>query len=288
MAMNLLDNNHFEPIYTGWQTEYAGFFLVIIFWILTIQYTTKLLRQNQQLTLHLEESVEKRTAELNAVLQERKAFFSDLAHNLKAPMSSIQGFTELISRQNIYLDNELMGYFLKIREANTELSRRMEVLGELNAFDKLTPEASALDVNELLDLVYANNEPEASISGIHLSVGKLECSASIFAPKQRLLLLFENLIYNAFSFTPEDGRITIQPRLEKGEVIITVSDTGSGIAPEHLPHIFERFYMHRDDNSSGSGLGLYMVQLTMTELGGQISVDSVVGEGTTFTLYFPC
>ena len=287
MAMNLFDNNRFEPIYTGWQTEYAGFFLVIIFWILTIRYTRELLRQNQQLTLHLEDSVEKRTAELNAVLQERKAFFSDLAHNLKAPMSSIQGFTELITRQDIYLDSELMGYFSKIKEANTELSRRVGVLGELNAFDKLSQEPSYLDVNELLSLVYDNNEPEASISGIHLVVQKLEHPANIYAPKRKILLLFENLIYNALSFTPEDGSITIQPRLDKNQVVITVSDTGSGIAPEHLPHIFERFYMYREDKSLGSGLGLYMVQLTMTELGGHISVDSVVGEGATFTLYFP-
>lgn len=287
MAMNLFDNNRFEPIYTGWQTEYAAFFLVIIFWVLTVRYTRELLRQNQQLTLHLEEAVEKRTAELNAVLQERKAFFSDLAHNLKAPMSSIHGFTELITRQDIYLDNELKEYFSKIREANDELSRRVEVLGELNAFDKLTHEASSLDVNELLALVYANNEPEASISGIHLLVEQLECPAHIYAPKQRLLLLFENLIYNAFSFTPEDGSITVHPRLDNGCVVITVSDTGTGIAPEHLPHIFERFYMYRNDTSSGSGLGLYMVHLTMTELGGHISVDSVVGKGTTFTLYFP-
>ena len=287
LVINLLDNNHFEPIYTGWQTEYAGFLLVFVFWALIVQHTRELLNQNRQLTLHLEEAVQQRTTELNMVLQERKAFFSDLAHNLKAPMAAIQGFTSLILRENVYLDSELKENLSKIDLANTELSRRMQVLGELNAFDKLTEQSVLLNIDELLTQVYVDNAPEASISGILLLVEKLNQPVAILAPRTKTLLIFENLIYNAFSFTPEDGSITIQPKLEGNEIVITVSDTGVGISPEHLPHLFERFYVGREDRSAGSGLGLYIVRLTVTELGGSISVQSTPGQGTNFTLRFP-
>lgn len=287
MMVNLLDNNRFEPIYTGWQTEYAGFFMVIVFWVLTVQHSKQLLQQNRKLTAHLEEEVQHRTAELHAVLEERKAFFSDLAHNLKAPMAAIQGFTDLIMQGNLYLDVELRGHLGKINNANAELSRRMQVFSELNAFDKLTEPLQLLDVDELLSQVYTDNEPEAAISGVLLRVDPLQLPVRIYAQRQKLLLLFENLIYNALSFTPEDGRITLIPRLEEHWLIIEVTDTGCGIAPEHLPHLFERFYVARENREGGTGLGLYIAQITAEELGGSISVRSTLGKGTVFTIRLP-
>lgn len=287
MVVNLLDNNRFEPIFTGWQTEYAGFFLVLLFWLLTVGHVKELLRRNLLLTEHLEEEVQHRTAELHAILDERKAFFSDLAHNLKAPMAAIHGFTDLIIRGNLYLDEDLKGYIDKISGANEELCRRMQALGDLNAFDKITESLQPLDVDELLSQVYTDNEPEAAISGIVFQVGKLDKPASVHAQRKKLLLLFENLIYNAFSFTPENGSITVLPRLEGDMVVIDLSDTGTGIAPEHLPHVFDRFYVGRENKKEGSGLGLYIAQITVDELGGSISVDSTVGMGTTFTIQLP-
>lgn len=287
LTVNLLDNNRFEPIYTGWQTEYVGFLLVLLFWLLTILHVKDMIHRNVLLTERLEEQVAKRTAQLHTVLDERKTFFSDLAHNLKAPMVAIHGFTDLILRGNIYLDDDLRGYMDRINGANEELCRRMQALGDLNAFDKIQEQPEYLDVDELISLVYTNNEPETTISGILLNIKKIGVPVFIYGTKQKLLLLFENLIYNALSFTPEDGMISISPRLERNEVIIDVTDTGTGIAPEHLPHIFERFYMARENKNEGSGLGLYIVQITVAELNGSISVKSTVGEGTTFTIRLP-
>lgn len=287
MVVNLLDNNRFEPIFTGWQTEYAGFFLVLLFWLLTVRHIKELLQKNLLLTEHLENEVQHRTAELHGVLTERKAFFSDLAHNLKAPMAAIHGFTDLIMRGNLYLDQDLRGYLDKINGANEELCRRMQALGDLNAFDKITEAPQLIDVDDLLSQIYTDNEPEAAISGILFQVEKLNQPISVYAQRKKLLLLFENLIYNAFSFTPEDGSITVSPLLENGTVIVYVSDTGTGIAPEHLPHIFERFYVGRKNKNEGSGLGLYIAKITVEELGGSITVDSTVGKGTVFTIRLP-
>ena len=287
MVSNLLDNNQFEPVYTGWQTEYSGFILVIVFWILTVRHISRVLKQNQALTEHLEDQVQKRTRELHAVLDERKAFFSDLAHNLKAPVVAIHGFTDLILRGNLYLDDDLKEYLDKISSENEELCRRMYVLGDLNAFDKITEPRELIEINGLLSQVSHDNEPEACISGIELRVEKLEDQAFILAQKRKLLLLFENLIYNAISFTPEDGVITISPCLDQDGVTIRVSDTGMGIEPEHLPHIFERFYSGRPDASESSGLGLYIARIIVEELGGSIHAESVKGQGSVFTVRIP-
>lgn len=287
IVVNLLDNNRFEPIFTGWQTEYAGFFLVLLFWLQIVWHVKELLRRNLLLTEHLEDEVQRRTHELHTVLDERKAFFSDLAHNLKAPMAAIHGFTDLIMRGNLYLDNDLRGYLDKINGANEELCRRMQALGDLNAYDKITEPPQQIDIDNLLSQIYADNEPEAAISGILFHVEKLNEPIFIYAQRKKLLLLFENLIYNAFSVTPEDGSITVSPRMEDGLLVITVSDTGTGITPEHLPHVFERFYIGRENKSEGSGLGLYIAQITVDELGGSIAVDSTVGIGTVFTIRLP-
>ena len=163
----------------------------------------------------------------------------------------------------------------------------MYVLGDLNAFDKITEPRELIEINGLLSQVSHDNEPEACISGIELRVEKLEDQAFILAQKRKLLLLFENLIYNAISFTPEDGLITISPCLDQDGVTIRVSDTGMGIEPEHLPHIFERFYSGRPDASESSGLGLYIARITVEELGGSIHAESVKGQGSVFTVRIP-
>lgn len=286
--VNLLDNNHFEPIYTGWQTEYAGFLLVLIFWLMILWHIRALRLQNRQLTVHLEDLVQQRTAELHAVLEERKSFFSDMAHNLKAPVAAIHGFISLILQGNLYLDEELREHLTQISSENAELQRRMEALSGLNAFDKLVEPSEVIEVDDLLRQVQLDNEPEACISGIHLEVGLLGVPAAVTAQRKKLLLLFENLLYNALSFTPEDGSITITPRLEGDAVVIEVADTGCGIAPEHLPHIFERFYSVRSHKNEGSGLGLYIAKLTVEELGGTIAATSAPGDGTLFVLRLPC
>lgn len=285
--VNLLDNNRFEPIYAGWQTEYAGFLLVLIFWGMVLWHIRALRLQNQQLTEHLEDLVQKRTEELGTVLEERKNFFSDMAHNLKAPIAVVHNFIALIRDGNLYLDDELRDYISQIESGNTELQRRVESLSALNSFDRINVAKEWLDVDALLQIVFRKNEPEVGVMGIHFQVNALGQPAAIFAQREKLLILFENLIYNAISFTPADGSITITPWLNGDRVVIEVADTGSGIAPEHLPHIFDRFYTVREKRSEGSGLGLYICKLTVEELGGSISASSIRGKGAVFTLSLP-
>lgn len=287
LLINLLNNNRFEPIYAFWQNEWTGLLLVCFFAVLMVRHNRDILLKNKQLVAHMEELVQERTRELNTVLEERKRFFDHMAHNLKAPITAVHGFIGLIRESNLYLDDELREYIRLIEEENDEVRRRVQSLSALHAYDAVTAPREALNVDELLAQVYAQNAPEASAAGIHFTVNRLGQSASILAQREKLFTLFENLIYNALAFTPSDGSITITPSLHEAHVIIDVSDTGCGIAEEHLPHIFEQFYSARPSKNEGSGLGLYIVKLSAEELGGTATVISSSDAGTTFRLCLP-
>ena len=104
--------------------------------------------------------------------------------------------------------------------------------------------------------------------------------------EDRLRTALENLCYNALSFTPEDGVITLALRREGQLAAITVRDTGHGIPPEDLPHVFTRGFTRRDDNS-GDGLGLYIVRTVALEHNGSVDAVSQPGKGSLFTLRLP-
>lgn len=287
LLSNILDNNLYEPVYTGWQTEYAGLLLVIMFAVFMIRRNAAILKENKLLTTHLEEQVTARTQELQAVLDERKNFFSDMAHNLKAPITAIHGFITLIREGNVRVDDELHGYISLIESENLEMRRRVQSLNTLNAFDRINGPMECIAVDDLLTWVYDYNEPEASAAGIHFQVDRLDSPVQIYGQREKLCTMFENLIYNAISFTPMEGTIHIIPAIEGHSVSITVRDSGCGITSEHLPRIFDRFYSARDNKQEGSGLGLYITRITAEELGGSIHAESEPGKGSTFIVQLP-
>ena len=106
----------------------------------------------------------------------------------------------------------------------------------------------------------------------------------------RLEQALQNLAANALRHTPRGGAVKLTAGLERGSVVVTVSDTGSGIAPEHVPHVFDRFYKadpSRAAQAVGSGLGLSIVKAIVERHGGRIAVSSSPGAGTAFTITFP-
>jgi signal transduction histidine kinase len=110
------------------------------------------------------------------------------------------------------------------------------------------------------------------------------------ADRDRVLQVLRILVDNAQRYTPAGGRITLTARPLDGRALISVTDTGSGIAPEHLPRVFERFYRAdtaRTRSEGGTGLGLAIARGIAEAHGGRLSLASVVGEGTTATLELP-
>lgn len=285
ILFDVVTSNRFEPIFTGWQTEYCGFLIVILFSIMMINRNRIIIKENEKLTQNLEHEVEVRTNELTTLLNERKKFLADVAHDLKAPVSAIQAFIDLIKVGNIHVDEETRTYLYAINQKSNEVQNRVRSLQEFTSQDKSIGLSEKICLNDFIKEVYENNLPDTQACGVNFEVYILDKKIYAKVNKERLARAFENLIYNALSFTPFDGKIILSVNKEDGFAIIKISDNGKGIPEENIPKIFDRFFTERDnDTSKGQGLGLYIVKSIIREHEGEIFVDSELGKGTVFTI----
>lgn len=291
LLVNPFFSNLFEPIRFFWQFEWCGLLLVFLFGAMMVSRRRRIVRENEMLTDHLEEQVKKRTEEVVWLLDERKAFFSDMAHDLKAPVFATQSYIRAIRERGVgvdrELDRELLGYLEQAEGRQRELARRLQGLSAINELDKVEGRRVRISVRELLSEIYAAHHGEAEVQSVHLSVTQPERDAFLLAQPEKMDILFENLIYNALRATPENGNIRITAQSRGGMIRIVVEDTGCGIPEEELPLIFQRFYVGKSNRDTGTGLGLYIVQSIVAEIGGTIHVQSVVGQGTKFLMEFP-
>lgn len=287
LVINLFYSNRFEPIRFFWQFEWCGLLLVILFGAMMVLRSRRILRENDALTNHLEEQVEKRTEEVTKLLDERKAFFSDMAHDLKAPVFATQSFINAIRKSGVGVDMELMGYLDQAEAKQQEMARRLQGLSTINALDRIKEDRVKVSLQWLFSEIHAAHQPEAAVRSVHLYVKPPEQDAFVSAQPEKLNILFENLIYNALRATPCSGSITVSARIEDNKIYITVEDTGCGIPEEELPLIFQRFYVGARNKDIGTGLGLYIVHSIVAELGGTINVCSALGKGTKFVIKLP-
>ncbi|EGT4161102.1 histidine kinase [Clostridioides difficile] len=285
ILFDAVTSNRFEPIFTGWQTEYCGFVIVILFSVMMINRNRIIIKENEKLTRNLEHEVEVRTNELTTLLNERKRFLADVAHDLKAPVSDIQAFIDLIKVGNIHVDEETRTYLYAINQKSNEVQNRVRSLQEFTSQDKSIGISEKICLNNFIKEIYENNLPDTQACGVNFETYVLEKKIYAKINKEMLTRAFENLIYNALTFTPFDGKIILSMDKEDGFAIIKISDNGKGIPPENIPKVFDRFFTERDNNEpKGQGLGLYIVKSIIREHGGEIFVDSELGKGTVFTI----
>lgn len=287
LATNLLFANRFEPILFFWQFEWCGMLMTALFATMMIARNKQMLKDNDRLTNHLEQQVAARTEALQLLMRERKEFFSDMAHDLKAPLRSTQTFIRAIRQNNTGVDSELLRYIDQVEQKQQEMSRRVQGLNTITQLDKIDDSPQRVSVGELLEELYATHNGEAEVCSIHLSVAPPKEDCRIVAQPEKLDILFENLLYNAMHATPAGGHIMLSAKKKPATVVITVADTGCGISAEELPHIFRRFYVGENNKDTGSGLGLYISKTIVDELGGTISATSAVGVGTVFSIEIP-
>ncbi|HBE9333471.1 TPA: histidine kinase [Clostridioides difficile] len=285
ILFDAVTSNRFEPIFTGWQTEYCGFVIVILFSVMMINRNRIIIKENEKLTRNLEHEVEVRTNELTTLLNERKKFLADVAHDLKAPVSAIQAFIDLIKVGNIHVDEETRTYLYAINQKSNEVQNRVRSLQEFTSQDKSIGISEKICLNDFIKEIYENNLPDTQACGVNFETYVLEKKIYAKINKEMFTRAFENLIYNALTFTPFDGKIILSMDKEDGFAIIKISDNGKGIPPENIPKVFDRFFTERDNNEpKGQGLGLYIVKSIIREHGGEIFVDSELGKGTVFTI----
>lgn len=287
LVCNLLFSNAFEPILFFWQFEWCGLFLVFLFGAMMAARNKRLLQENNNLQNHLEVLVAQRTKELSHLLEERKAFFADMAHDLKAPIYATQSFIRAIRENNTGVDRELMHYIDEVEIKQQEMASRVTGLSAFNRLDAVAQPREPVSVSDLLQEIYDIHSPSAEVEAVTLTLELPDTDGFLYAQRQKLLILFENLFFNALHATPPDGMITLGAELDSDGCHFYLSDTGCGIPFDEIPHLFDRFYVGRNNKGRGSGLGLAIVKSIVDELEGEITLSSTLGKGTTFHIDIP-
>jgi signal transduction histidine kinase/HAMP domain-containing protein len=227
--------------------------------------------------------------ELRRLEAVRRDFVANVSHELKTPLTSIVGYAETLATEDAGKDAE--------RFAHTILNnaRRMqELVDDLLDLSRIEsrrwqPTPARVDVAGVVGEAWAEFLDRARARRIKITVAA-GAARHVKADPDALRQILTNLFDNALRHTPPGGRITVTAEVGPGGVTIAVADTGSGIASEHLPRIFERFYRAdpgRSREEGGTGLGLAIVKHLMEAHGGRVEARSTLGEGTTILLFFP-
>ena len=214
---------------------------------------------------------------------QRRAMVGDIAHELRNPLTNVRSWLEAAQDGLARPDAQLLAL---LHDETVLLQHIIDDLADLAAADAgtLSLHPEPVDLREALEQVIAAH-PSA---GVTLSLTAAEIKFQ--ADPVRLRQLVGNLVGNAIRYTPPGGSVTVTGVREGSSVVITVRDTGVGIAPGDLPKIFDRFWRadgSRSRETGGSGLGLAIARQLARAHGGDIEVTSVVGEGTTFTIDVP-
>lgn len=290
-ALGLLANyfgfGKFEPIRFLWPIDYCAGLLMCCFSVLMAKESFRLAHENRHLTEHLEEEVALRTHQLEALSEERKRFLADVSHDLKAPLSAIHSYMELIRFGNLQLDKETQSYLEVIEQKSDEMTRRVTTLQTFSNQELPTGPKERIVVSSFLMEVYRSNQPDADAQGIYFVFRPATESLYFFGWPDKCARVLENLIYNALSFTPEGGKITLGAKKQGDSVLITVADTGIGIPKTELEHIFEQGVSLRSASTEQRGLGLYFARNTVRELGGELFARNLSTGGAEFCILLP-
>ncbi|WP_165874139.1 sensor histidine kinase [Rubrobacter taiwanensis] len=222
--------------------------------------------------------------------RQRREFIADVSHELGTPLSTLQGYMEGLMDGVIEPSEETWG----ILYSETERMRRL--VNDLRQLSRV--EAGQLELNigpaapaALVRLATESMQPLFTEKGVQLESRLPPDLPPVSADPDRLVQVLTNLLNNALRHTPPGGRVTVEAERQPGRVLLSVRDTGAGIAREHLPHLFERFYRVEKSRSragGGSGVGLAISRALVEAMGGAIWAESAgKGEGATFRLTLP-
>ncbi len=221
---------------------------------------------------------------LDRVFQSQKHFIGNASHELRGPLTVIRGNLALLER-NLSEEDRLES----LREIKEETVRMARIVSDLLLLAQI--ESGQVDQQEavpLKEILLEESERARKLTPNHkIVIGRQE-DLSVSGSPHRLRQLLSNLVENAIRYTPEGGTITLSLSQDGNWARLEVSDTGIGIAPEHLLHIFDRFYTvdkARSRDSGGSGLGLAIVKGIVEEHGGKVTAISEPGKGSTFTAW---
>jgi heavy metal sensor kinase len=226
---------------------------------------------------------------LNRSFEQIRRFSTDVSHELRTPLTVARGQLEvaMFTAETVEQHREAMADALEGIDRLSNIVRALLLLSQADS-GQLSLQKNQIDFTELVrDLVDQHQIP-AEAQGVRLTA-ELPASSIIQADRIQIERLVSNLLGNAIKYTPAGGEVTVQLSREgHDDVKLVVADTGVGIAPEHLPHIFDRFYrVPSADPEKGLGLGLSFVAWIVKAHGGTVQAESELHKGTRFTVTLP-
>ena len=232
-------------------------------------------------------AINKMAVELSGTETLRTDFIANVSHELKTPLAVMGNYATMLQRPGI-TEEEKNEYAKAISEAARRLAQLITNILKLNKLEnqQIFPQTQEFDLGEQLCESLLGFEDAWEAKNLEIETD-IEDGVRIKSDPELLSLVWNNLISNAVKFTPDGGTIGLSLKTEGSSVIVQVRDTGCGMKPETGMHIFEKFYQGDTSHATqGNGLGLALVKRVMDILNGEIGVQSVYGEGSTFTVKF--
>ncbi len=226
---------------------------------------------------------------LQRIEQLRRQMVSDVAHELRTPLTNMRGYLEAMHDGVVQPSPEMID---SLRDEALLLGRLVDDLQELALAEagQLELERQPVDLVEVVQQALCAFQPQAGSRGLALRAELPPTLPPVDADPQRVGQVLRNLIRNALAYTAEGGLVEVLAQARGAEVEVKVRDNGIGIAPEHLPYVFERFYRadrSRARSTGGAGLGLTIVKQLVEAHGGRVWVESEEGKGATFGFTLP-
>jgi signal transduction histidine kinase len=236
------------------------------------------------------------SGQATSALRAKNEFLAAMSHELRTPLNAIIGFAEAFEHQTFgSLDNSYIGYAEDIRKSGQHLLGLINDILDVAVIESggLSLHVDELSLDELISKAVKMNSEAARHKGVNIDALDVTSDIYVKADDRRLTQIIVNLLSNAIKFTPEGGSIGISIDQAKGDshVEITIWDTGIGISPEQLGHIFEKFHQVSEHIYSraqeGTGLGLHISRELARNMDGDIKVSSAEGSGSRFTVAIP-
>lgn len=231
------------------------------------------------------DNINKLAQELSGIETLRQDFVANVSHEFKAPLALIQSSGEILARDDLTAE-ERQKYAKNVTDASKRLSAMVTNILMLNKIEnrKIFAKSDKVLLGEQLREEVLLFEPIWTEKNIAVDIDA-DDSVFVYGDKELLALMWSNLLSNAFKFTPEGGTVTAEAKEADGKILVSVADTGTGIPPEQLERIFERFYQGDTSHGTrGNGLGLALVRSVADLCGYTVTVESEQGAGSRFTV----
>lgn len=231
------------------------------------------------------ESINHMISELSGVETLRTDFIANVSHEMKTPLAVMQNYGTLLQAPDLS-DEKRLEYAKAVTDSSRRLANLMTNILKLNRLEnqQIFPQTEEYDLSEQLCECLLQYENVWEKSEIEIDTD-IEENVVVKADNELLSLVWNNLFSNAFKFTESGGKVSVSLKSDEVYAVVSVSDTGCGMSPEVGKHIFEKFYQGDTSHATqGNGLGLALVKRIIDITGGEISVSSTVGAGSTFTV----